>query len=235
MAFDGRDWTPAIERNENAPDWVIAISKSPDGTLYAGTLGNWGYLSPYKDGRYIFQTLSEGMDRRWASLSRFDQIVASEDGVLFAALNGVVVYDKETGTRVYRDVQQTTHAFRMGDTYYVAKRDGGMSTIRAGQPAEPCVWQHTPPADCVFIGHLETEEGIILLSESHGFFELTANGPVPFESPADPLIKQGSRQVVSLSDGYIAIAIDELVSFLSTQHVAIRRSRADHRFSLSKT
>lgn len=234
MAFDGRDWTPAIERNEDAPDWVIAISKSPDGTLYAGTLGNWGYLSPYKDGRYMFQTLSEGMDRRWASLSRFDQIVASENGVLFAAPNGVVVYDKDTGTRVYRDLEQTTHAFRIGDTYYVASRNGGMSTIRAGQPAEPCAWQYAPPAECVFIGHIETARGTILLSERHGFFELTAKGPVPFESRADPLITQGSRQVVSLSDGYIAIAIDGigLVFFdADMAQVSSIPSTADHRFS----
>ena len=235
LAFDGRDWTPAIERNENTPDWVIAVSKSPDGTLYAGTIGNWGYLLPHKDGRYMFRSIGDDLDRRWASTSRFDTIVSSESGALFAAQNGVVVHEKDGGTHVYREIQQTTHAFWHKDSYYIARRNAGMIRIKPGQEPENCEWTTPTQPDRAFIGHMSSGKGVVLLSQNHGFFLLTESGPEAFSCPADPLIRKGSRQMVTLSDGYVAIAIDSMgLLFLNADREVVSSipASADHRFAV---
>ena len=223
LEFDGATWRPV-----HTPGRVIvrALTSDPNGRIYLGTVGDFGYLAPDGNGQSHFVSMLESVPKEQRAFQDVLTAHWTPGGIYFVARQRMFrLTPDERGASAGGAAQRWkveswtpqgrfTSAADVFGRVYVRDSVAGLVRVSADS-LEP-----VPGGDqfvnqgisfmVPFSGSDPRQGQILLGSGRNGLYLMNDSGIVPFPTDADPMFKslQASRAVV-LSDGTLAVGLSD--------------------------
>jgi signal transduction histidine kinase/ligand-binding sensor domain-containing protein len=125
LEFDGTRW-----RNISVPAGAVvrSLQADPNGRIYAGLDGGFGYLAPDSTGNLRYLSLSDELTSE--TLGSFLNIFTGPDATYFVSLNRVVIYKNgKLEEPVLPNILLRNPAFYVNNKLYLTIADNGLSTM----------------------------------------------------------------------------------------------------------
>ncbi len=215
LVYDGFHWTDVIDPNDHNRNITKAML-GPDGKMYCGGPGFWGWIEYGADGRARVKTLRPEKFPEWISNNTSEHIAFTSHGVTFAGHYGLVHWDRRTGEQAFQALPHLATVFALGDALYVSTHGGGFyrwfpaeGILRALNP--------TPDGARVITRTTPWDEGRVLAYESGtGFFLFDGERRTPWKSDVDTTMSTVA-ELQRLSDGSVAAASPQGLFLLSPE------------------
>ncbi len=200
LEFDGEFWR-LIPTRTGTP--VLSIDVSPEGTVYVGSQGDFGYLSPDSTGTLRYVSLIDHVAATDRDFSGVWGTHVSESGVYFQSQERLFRWD---GSKMYAfasDSQFHT-SFVVNNRFFVREKGVGLleqvdETLRLVPGGEAFqslqIFVMAPFLD-----------GRILIGTRTGFFLYDGFSFTPFQTEADKFLPEMLYHGCALPDGYFALA-----------------------------
>jgi signal transduction histidine kinase/CheY-like chemotaxis protein len=218
FSFNGHRWANQMDNSNAFSSVIVSLVEASDGTIYAGAIGNWGKLSPMRDGNYVFESLDEGIDRSWASTNRFSYIVPEDEGAIFVGETAIVRYNKTEGNKVWSWLNGPSDVFRHdGITYIATQTDGVFTPVNEElKPIEKL--QKFVNQQAIFHHVVLPNGDLIFCTRSKGLYRFDGTTVFPIHTQIDDLIENGLTDIELIEDDYFALAIiGQGIFFLNRQ------------------
>lgn len=207
LTFDGVRW-----RRIQIPDQLVvrSLAAMPDGRIYAGTVGDFGWLGRAPDGRMTYHSLLDKVPRDARDFSDVWSIHVTDDGVYFATvkylfhLQGgkIRVIKPATSFHLTFTIEGRLYA-RVVDRGLMRMVDDKLQMFPGGQLfADKRIYALLPwPADG---GH---PGGLLAGTRSHGWFVFDGKDWKAWHTDAKAALdKAAIYGATRLADGRIAVA-----------------------------
>lgn len=207
LEFDGSEWRQ-ISVTKQTPLRSLAIDG--DNTVYAGAVGEFGYLTPDSIGRLSFVSLSSEIDEIIADVW---ETHATSHGVYFVTRAVIYRYFEGEITRILpRNVFQ--RSYKVGDTILVYHHDLGLLKLVDGEltPLEGTESLHQTPVNSILQAPslFKSENGIYLVATNrtvfHYGFDTKETHSVITIDDIRVQVPQQTYKVITLRNGDFAFA-----------------------------
>jgi len=200
--FDGSEWrfipTPAF-------DTVRSLAIDDAGRIYAGTVGDFGYLAPDPRGDLQFVSLLSRVPKDAARFSDVWRTFVTPDGVLFESAEYVFRWAHDA-IEVIRPPSRLNRGSAVNGRFYVTLPESGLnvldgSTLRA-LPGTMSLANELYPVILRY-----DDRRLLIGTRRNGLFLYDGATLVPFLTELDTLIKTKSLyRGAELADGTLALA-----------------------------
>ena len=200
LEFDGQSWR-SIHLNNGS--FVKSIAIGPNGTVYAGGVGEFGFLQPDATGQMKFVSLLDKVpanDRKFADVWR---ILATPQGIYFSAYERLFRLNQDGSIKVWKPASNFGRAVYVLNSIYVKTREQGLLRMEGDKL--------TPIAGGAMFAKIGVTDAIssdrdALIASPDGLFRLDSSGIVtPFPTAADAWFAKNLLYTVHvLPDGEIA-------------------------------
>lgn len=177
------------------------------GRMFYGGLGTWGEVIPSPTGVAIPRRLTPDKAPDWVRLTEFNQIVPCHDAVYFANWNGVVRWDRKTGTHLYFPRAGISRLFELNGEVYVSAHGHALARVNVAN-ATLENWSDSKDSPIIVDNITPLDAGTLLISTSTRQL-LTFNGRTltPWPNELATGIKTKITSLCRLQSGTIALAI----------------------------
>lgn len=204
LTYDGERWR-FVPIRQRTP--VRTVVTGPDGTVYAGTYNEIGYLAPDSVGSQHYVSLVDHVDPTLRDFGNVWGGVATSSGVYFQARRTLFRWD---GTKMHTwTTADSTHFYKVfvvRDTVYVAQENARLKRIVDGRLEPVPGSERFADASATAVLPFGDDELLVgtvtsdLFVSRDGRFE-------PFETEADPFLKTNELyDAVRLPNGTYAFA-----------------------------
>jgi len=233
FAYDGTRWSNVIERNMETVDWVLCARYSK-GSIYSGTIGNWGELDITGEGIFKFRSIADPLVSKTVSDCRLEEVAETGDGgIFFYGPQGAVWVDGK-GEQTAFPRMVFSHVMVEGSHTTVFSTDGSYFSLEADVPEKLRKLGSTADLSPI-VGSFQMERERWCVSRSGKFLRWT-EGRLETR-PVNPSQMQGKevRLVTSMGDDMVAFAFyQEGVMILGPHFETLTSipSSVDHRFAM---
>jgi signal transduction histidine kinase len=219
LRFDGSSWS-----NFPTPrgGLVRSVAAAPDGKIYAGAVGEFGYLARDYAGRMQWHMLSDELDSTFRNFADVWRIFPTSKGVYFSSFQYLFLFSHHGELiRVWQPLTQFRPSFVLNDRFFIHQIDDGLYEMAGDSLVK--VPGHLPK-DALVYAMLPSNEGFVIQTRSHGVFRLTGNGIEPHRwLAAKELDDRQVYDAMMLSDGRYAFATLRGGLVVTTQDGRIER------------
>ena len=129
LIFDGANWDK-VDMGEHA-DAIRSLGIDDDGTIYIGSVGEFGYLETNKKGTFKYISLSSSLDSIDKDFTDIWTLRVSGNNVYFCSNEALFRYNKEAKTPLKRlDTTKTYFlAYKVRDKIFVTTYEEGLKEI----------------------------------------------------------------------------------------------------------
>ncbi len=158
LEYDGVTWRQH-ELFDNLT--VVSLAIAPNGTLFVGGRGDFGFLQPDSSGRLIYHSLLEYLPQKKRNIRMVWETIATTHGVYFRTKYHIF---KWNGKEVVSWQSNTAfrHISAVRDTLYIVEKDNGLLTISG--------------------------DSLSVLPDGHKLSDATVNAILPFDNVSKTLI-----------------------------------------------
>jgi len=201
--LNDNSWVDLFEQSEGIPQLLEVVWDARAGCYYYGSLASWGRIWEQPDGSFRLEDRRTEDSPQWVMSTNFSQIFCSEQGVLFAGYNGVVLEDFETGETAYFALPDVVRAFPHGSEIYVSSQSKGL--FRLDYARRKLEWVDATVVD----EEADLGQGQTLLTTTGGnFYKFVGDRIEPWGHRYTSIKNGVISHLISLSDGGLAMAID---------------------------
>lgn len=201
LQFNGSAWTLYPSPNES----IMRSVRVVDDRIYTGCYMEFGYWTKKKDGQLTYFSLSNSIKNKILDDEQFWNILDYDQWVIFQSLNRLYIYDTKSGKiQIITPASNVLKSFRVATSIYFQTVDGSLYEIENGR--SKLVSSHPVLLKNKIVNMFSTSEGLLIQTQSSGFFQLVDGNLTKFNTEADSILAQSSiysSQV--LSDGSYAI------------------------------
>ena len=229
FAFDGRSWTNLFDPDPEYPDSVVSLKYSPENNkVYAGAVGSWGSMEVESSGLFAYRPDIGVAERAWASSIRFQDIVTFDGGVLYVGTYGAVLQRDDGSSVSWPGLSQLFGGFEYGGDLFVIGSSEGLMKVR-GEKLESMEFGDVSFRDAGTIVDTSTvADGVLLGTRSKGIYLFDGERVTLVETGADQLFAFGISHIESLSNGFLAVAIEGYgIVFLDPEYRILTRIDRD--------
>jgi serine phosphatase RsbU (regulator of sigma subunit) len=122
LEYDGVAWR-LISLPIRSSVRSLAIDSS--GTVYAGTMGEFGYLAPDSQGKMQYVSLSSKLEEKEKNFKRVRDIHVTPEGIYFRSFAGLFRYHKEK-LKIWRPDDEYRSSFKVQDDLYILESGKGL-------------------------------------------------------------------------------------------------------------
>ncbi|MFD1552440.1 hypothetical protein DNU06_10585 [Putridiphycobacter roseus] len=171
MEYDGKNWNfIAVQISA----YVHSLCMDSTGTIYTGSLGQFGYLKTDDKGSLVYESLSDKLNIFTQQFSEVNFCFASKTHVFFQAEEGVFVYDLAAKKiTVFKSENSFHTAFMVDGVFYTRERGVGLRRYINGSlelvsgsemfKYEPCFGLFTLP---------NSENGLLIFTVENGIYQI---------------------------------------------------------------
>lgn len=197
----------ALHAQDGSLDRMQELVSDDSGRMYYGGLGTWGEVIPSPAGLAIPRRLTPEKTPDWVGLTEFNQIVPCRDAVYFANWNGIVRWDKATGTHQYFPRPGVSRIFELNGEVYVSAHGHVLARINVAKGTLEN-WSDSKESPVILDNITSLQNGSLLVSSSARQL-LTFDGKqlTPWPNELATGIKTKITSLCRLQSGTIALAI----------------------------
>ncbi|WP_101447980.1 triple tyrosine motif-containing protein [Aquimarina sp. MAR_2010_214] len=185
LEFNGSSWSLYPTPNKTVMRSVHAV----DNRIYTGFYMNFGYWEKNDFGKLEYTSLSDSLKEHLIENEEFWYIVNQENWVLFQSLNRIYVYNTDSEeVNIIESEEAILSMFNVNGVIYYQDVKNGIFKIEKGESILISDFLIDEKEKVVNIS--ETDNGILILTSSSGFFELSDNTIRKWKTPADELLKK---------------------------------------------
>ncbi len=203
LEYDGVDWRYITIPGESV---VRTVVTADDGTVYVGTLDDFGYLAPDSIGQASYVSLLEHVPETSREFGEIWGILLTDDGVWFHSRDRLMRWAEQDTVTSWEPESQFLGAFAVDDEVYVSDSDVGLLRLTDADSL-----QLLPDgelfADKRVVTILPLAPGELLVGTMHaGLFHMREGGIVPFECEVNSfVIEHQLYKGLALPDGTLAL------------------------------
>jgi serine phosphatase RsbU (regulator of sigma subunit)/ligand-binding sensor domain-containing protein len=123
LEFDGKNWRK-IEINNGSIIRSLLIDKN--GVIYAGGVGEFGYLRPGNNGMLEYEILSNQIDSANSKFTNVWKIHETEDGIFFCSQSDIFLYKNLELKKIIDQTQYSFMTFLVEDKFYIGNYGQGL-------------------------------------------------------------------------------------------------------------
>jgi len=114
-----------VDRVETASTSKVRMTRliSSNGKYYYGGRGSWGRAELAADGRFKAAPLVPPDAPAWTSVTAFNQLLGTSEGIYFYELNGLVFWDLARQKNIYFAMPRLSAAFPVGERMFTSCED----------------------------------------------------------------------------------------------------------------
>jgi signal transduction histidine kinase/CheY-like chemotaxis protein len=208
MVFDGNTWSAKSPDEASDADSVASAMVGSDGVFYAGAVGRWGRLDMLPGGNFFFKAFPHDTAPEWTTAAHFDQILSTDVGVFFLSTLGVVQQATDGKTCHYwNNILPPQLVFEYNGNVYLSTGSGGLYRLKNWKWELVSGTERFGGSDAMIKKALCADGRLILASSSGKLYSFDGSILKPWNTDADPVIKAGIVDMVSLPSSEIAIAV----------------------------
>lgn len=213
LALNDTAWVNLVERNADAPRF-LETARDSDGTTYFGGVADWGIFESSATGK-LTPVSKRPLDcPKWALETHFNEVVCTPRGVYFGGLNGVVFWNRQTGTHRFFAVQRVTRLLSYRGDVFVSSLAVGMKRL----DTENGTLAKTVFPSQVVDNAVELSDGTLLVSTFARQLQVyDQEGNVRDWTQALGNLPSRILRLKRLADGYVAVSASGLGVFVMTE------------------
>ncbi|OIV40266.1 triple tyrosine motif-containing protein [Flavobacterium johnsoniae] len=201
LQFDGVRWNIVTQPENRSMVRSMAIDKNDK--IYVGAQGDFGFTTQLPNGQYQYTSLVKLLPNSEQNFGDVVHTVIRSNDIVFFSYEGIFIY-KNNKIKVLRSKANFEEFFEVNKEIYVLDNTKGLLQLK--NDALVPVANGEKFAGMKIRKILETENGLLLLTQKNGLFIFKENQIKPFVTEADHLLKQNQISVaIEFSDGYIGI------------------------------
>lgn len=189
MEYDGVSWRVIKTENENI---VRSLAISPEGTIYAGGLGELGYLTPDSINGLHYVSLLPHLDKKYHDFADVWQTLSTSNGIFFVTAkyifrwndNKMHTWEAPTGFHV---------GFVVNDQFYVRQKQTGLMQINGDEIKVAPLGQQFADERIMSILPFPSagNNTMLIVTRSSGLILYDGKTAEPFNTDADKLLTEG--------------------------------------------
>jgi DNA-binding CsgD family transcriptional regulator len=197
LEFNGSNWTLYPSPNET----IIRSVKVIDDKIFTGCYMEFGYWKRQPSGQLKYTSLSTTIKHKILDDEQFWTILNFDHWVLFQSLNRIYVYDaKLKKFNIISPKGNIIKSFKTETGLYYQTSNGGLYEIENGK--SELITLGGIIANNKVVGVFKNAEGLLLLTQNKGFFQITGNNTVQVKTNVDSdLVASSVYSCCKLSDG----------------------------------
>jgi len=201
LEFNGSAWTLYNSPNES----IVRSVKVIDNKIYTGCYMEFGFWTKQTDGRLSYTSLSNTIKSKILDDEQFWNILNYEQWVIFQSLNRMYIYDTKTKKfSIITPENDILKSFGVANSIYFQTQNGGLFEIENGK--SKLVSNNPVLLNNKIVNIFSTNEGLLIQTQSSGFFQFISGTLTKFNTEADAILSQSSiYSSQRLSDGSFAI------------------------------
>lgn len=207
LMFDGTRWQRIAIPNRIV---VRSLATAPNGRVYVGTVGDFGYLQPDRDGQMAYVSLLDKVPAEARSFSDVWSINITNEGIYFATLTEVFRLQGDKIT-VIKPETSFHLSFVVNGAMYIREVDRGLMRVVGDQ------LELTPGGEFfadkrVYVllpwrGEDSQPNELLAGTREHGWFRFDGTRWKPWQTSADKVLNEAAiYRATWLADGRLAVA-----------------------------
>ena len=201
LEFNGSSWTLYLSPNES----IIRSVKVIGDKIFTGCYMEFGFWSKKSDGQLQYTSLSSKIKSKILDDEQFWNILDYDQWVIFQSLNQIYIYDTKTKKfSIVKPKNDILKSFAVANSIYFQTVNEGLFEIENGK--SKLVSNNPVLQNNKIVNIFPTSDGLLIHTQSNGFFQLIAGTLTKFNTEADAILSQSSiYSSQRLSDGSFAI------------------------------
>lgn len=126
LEYDGVRWRVIPVSNQSL---VRSLAMDSLGVIYVGAVGEFGYLSPDKNGSLTYHSLVDKIPAEYREFADVWKTYATSEGVCFQTFDHLFIYDGK-GVRVINPFNSFHFSFYVNRQLYITDRGRGLMRLR---------------------------------------------------------------------------------------------------------
>jgi ligand-binding sensor domain-containing protein/DNA-binding CsgD family transcriptional regulator len=232
LEFNGSNWILYPSPNET----IIRSVKVIDDKIYTGCYMEFGYWKRENSGQLKYFSLSKSIKNKILDDEQFWTIINLDQWVLFQSLNRIYIYDtKSKKFSIITPKSSIIKAFKTETGIFYQTISEGLFEIENGQ--SKLISNNPVILNNKIVGIFKSNEGLLLLTQNHGFFELSKNEVVYQKTNIDAEIQSssvyssqklsdGGYVLGTISNGIFILNKDKNLNFHVTQNKGLSNNTA---------
>ncbi|NBC01444.1 MAG: hypothetical protein GVY15_11380 [Bacteroidetes bacterium] len=214
LQYDGVSWRAIPVPGTGA---VRSLAAGPEGRIYAGTEGDFGYLAPDSTGSMAYVSLLDALPPDAPDFGFVWRIVATPEAVYFSAREALFRWSAEDGLDVWIPDTLFALGFSHADTFYTVAPGQGLLQME-GDALQPAPAGAALAGDVVYFA-LPLRDGTSLLgTRDQGLVRYDGSALMPLTTPVDEaLAEERLYHGAVLQDGSLAVTTQRGGVYLLTQ------------------
>ena len=201
LEFNGSSWSLYDSPNES----IIRSVKVIGDKIYTGCYMEFGFWSKKSNGQLQYASLSSKIKPDILDDEQFWNILDYDQWVIFQSLNRLYIYDTKTKKfSIITPKNDILKSFGVSNSIYFQTLNGGLFEIENRE--SKLVSDHPVLLNNKIVNIFPTTDGLLIQTQSNGFFQLIAGTLTKFNTEADAILSQSNiYSSQRLSDGSFAI------------------------------
>ena len=229
LEFNGSIWKLYPSPNETITRSVKVI----DDKIYTGSYMEFGFWKRKADGLLKYYSLSGQIKSKILDDEQFWNILNYDQWVIFQSLNRIYIYDTKKGSfKIIAPSSGIIKSFHTDTAIYYQTQNEGLYEIEAGK--SKIIASATMLKDNRIVNIFPTEDGLLLATQTKGFYKLSARVFSKFPTDIDSQLVEGSVYSCELlSDGYAVGTVSNGIFILSNEgklkyHISQRKGLSNN-------
>lgn len=232
LEFNGSNWTLYPSPNET----ILRSVKVIEDRIYTGCYMEFGYWKRQKSGQLLYHSLSKTIKNTILDDEQFWSILKYDQWVLFQSLNRIYIYDTKTNKfSIISPKSNIIKAFKTETGIYYQTSGDGFYEIENGK--SKLVSNDAVIRSNKIVGLFDYNDGLLVLTQNNGFFELSKNTASPVKTTIDydlqvssvyscQKLSNGGYVIGTISNGIFILTKDRDLSFHVTQNKGLSNNTA---------
>lgn len=208
ILFDGKNWSNILDQSDPNRN-MICVACAPDGTVYCGSTGSWGYLDYTPAGLVRVHRLRPEKCPDWVANNLFDHILLTRNGVIFSGSFGFVFYNNKTGHQQFEAVPGLASVFAVGEQIFVSSSTRGLCLLDIVTGAFVQKEAFSAPGDVIESATGWDGQRTITVTHDGTAFLFDGQKRQPWFTEIDEILHSGVSLMQQLDGDLLAVAVKE--------------------------